>query len=1092
MTLLPGPFHLQPVLTQLYKSQDLLDLSSPAAQSSPFRSSPTSSPDRSRPESVPSDQKIEVTCVEGYGPNLYVARTDGVVEWWVCDGSAGTSQAQGWSLKNKYSVFPRRPVSKIVLLPKVGRAFILSDGTVHPVNLPNLEAVPSTVIPTIRGVVTVTLDDDELDWTGPESEDKSSEMTMVVVRRKGLAIYKVGQRMTLAKEIPLPSAPTQIALTSTFLCASIPSADQSTYSIIDLSDASLTEVLPVSQLDPTTLDFDPNPNIVVIPGENEFLVTSFTGVSTMGVFLNGQGDPVRGTMEWPDHPLSLAIEANFIIALLKNGTIRVHRLDDLDKPIQIVTLDLSMNATALSYSPYGVEVRDLVRDERLKAGRMQLLSGKLAPPNLAPIRVHSGSPPRVDLSNMSVDAVDENMLPSLDVIPPVIEPSSGSGLTPPSSPPDFGRRPIFSATQTSLLQTTAPAVKDPFSTVITETVVFGPNTIMSLSPASIILRVERLCAERRMEEATAAVDEERRRGRRGEVDQDKVNLSSFDTTHLATMRYLHLYLASHLLLEAMFERAGEYFSRGKVDPRLIVRLFPAFRGKVIGSAEDVEVYEGLREVVLEMPTVDQIIANSIKRNYSPHVSPNSQSAPETTELRDALYDDAKTMLTELLRRTRASRRKGGARGVDSRKIDIVIDTTLSKLMADQGITNELLALLASPNDVVLSELEPFLEKRPYVLATVLRQQGRIDRVLEILRGIAESQHGDPLCDDPIEEIYQMIEGVTDPVIWRKYVLWLVARDAHKGLSLIMSPNPAIGKIDDISLLSDLRQISPEVSFEYLEHVVVNKKSSSRDLHEDLLTRLIDTVLSLVQDDGVKYHLEELEADYRLQIDPDPFPVYLAEVAPPTPIKFTRLKLMLFLQGSPFYDLQDASQRFEGQELLKYELAVILGRLGETKRALSLLARDVGDGMSAQTYCTQGEFITIKTAKRVASRLSDLAPWANIGEIGRKKRGSVDPQLQENSVMELLGVYMRDGDSTIKQASNLLNAQSMHLDMERVLRLVPDDWPLEVISGFYQRGLRRGLHEKASGGIMKAIAAGQNLQVGTSCLISLPVLLYVHY
>jgi len=67
-------------------------------------------------------------------------------------------------------------------------------------------------------------------------------------------------------------------------------------------------------------------------------------------------------------------------------------------------------------------------------------------------------------------------------------------------------------------------------------------------------------------------------------------------------------------------------------------------------------------------------------------------------------------------------------------IDVVIDTTFAKLLADAGTTNELLALLAGTNDVVLSELEPFLEKRPYVLATVLRQQGKVERVLELLKG----------------------------------------------------------------------------------------------------------------------------------------------------------------------------------------------------------------------------------------------------------------------------------------------------------------------------------------------------------------------
>ena len=93
------------------------------------------------------------------------------------------------------------------------------------------------------------------------------------------------------------------------------------------------------------------------------------------------------------------------------------------------------------------------------------------------------------------------------------------------------------------------------------------------------------------------------------------------------------------------------------------------------------------------------------------------------------------MLAEFLRKTRTARRKGGgSRGLDSAKIDMVIDTTLAKLLAEANTTNELLALLAGPNDVVLNELEPFLERRPYVLSTVMRQQGKLERTLAILKG----------------------------------------------------------------------------------------------------------------------------------------------------------------------------------------------------------------------------------------------------------------------------------------------------------------------------------------------------------------------
>ncbi|ORY34108.1 hypothetical protein BCR39DRAFT_518520 [Naematelia encephala] len=1026
-----GPFDLQQVLTDLYHTKDLLDFSAPGPSSpvpattnatpssssifssaasvaaaagrraaavasaaaspqpqgtSTFRDTP--SPDRAgqaQRNEAGANLDLEVRCVDGYGPNLYIGRSDGVVEWWVCDGSPTTASQNGWSLRHKHTLFPRRPVSKIVLLPKVSKLFVLSDGTLHAFLLPTLEPVNSSLIPPLRGITSVILDDDELDWAGPGTEEKNAEMTFVVVRRKGLGIYRLGNRMNAVKEIPLPSPPTYHALFSNYLCAAIPSTN--TYSIIDLSDASLTEVLPVSQIE--ALDFDVNPNVVVIPGENEFLVTSYTGASTMGVFLNGQGDPVRGTMEWEDHPLSIAIESGYIIALLRNNTVTVHSLSDLEKPVQTVSLDPSFAAFTLAYSPYGVSVRDLVRDERMNLAHLLLLGGKLAPPETIP---------SYELSNVDKQAPTPPQL----ISPEHEEPPSGSGLTPPSSPKPFARQPITPKRNSSLIQATAP--RGPFSTTVAETLIVGRDGIQSFAPISILLKLEILCAEGKMDEAIVLVDDERRKGRRGEIDADKA-------THQATLRLMHLLLACHLMLETMFEKAGDYFIRGKIDPRVLVRLYSKYRGKVIGSAEEVEVFEGLRAVLEEMPSVDEIIANSIKRNYSPHLEPSSEQSPEAVELRRAMTDEATAMLTDFLRKTRQSRRKGGgSRGLNSRKLDTVIDTTLAKLLADAGTTNELLALLASPNDCVLSELEPFLVKRKYVLSTVMRQQGRTDRVLEILREIAESPEGDALCDDPVDEIAQQLETVTDPGLFRRYTLWLVERDADKALAILMAQNPKTGvKLEDVPLIDDLRKISEDAADRYLEHVVVIRRSPDRALHEQLLGNLLDLAEVLTKEDGVKYHLEELDSEYRLQVDPQPYPVFLADIAPATPIKSLRLKLLLFLQGSPFYDLQSAASRLEALPALKPEFAVVLGRLGRNRQALNLLAIEIGDDVSAQTYCTQGgEIIPPKVAHKVAQLVPELVGWATLGDVGRRRRGTVDAKTQEGLVLELLGVYMRDG------------------------------------------------------------------------------------
>lgn len=138
-------------------------------------------------------------------------------------------------------------------------------------------------------------------------------------------------------------------------------------------------------------------------------------------------------------------------------------------------------------------------------------------------------------------------------------------------------------------------------------------------------------------------------------------------------------------------------------------------------------------------------------------------------------------------------------------------------------------------------------------------------------------------------------------------------------------------------------------------------------------------------------------------------VFLADIAPQTPIKALRLKLILFLQGSPFYDLTSAASRLEMITPLRTELAIVLGRQGKNKRALRLLATEIGDFVSAQAYCTQGgEIVPPRVAHLVASHVPELVGWATLGDVGRRRRGTVDASVQHGLVMDLLGVYMQDG------------------------------------------------------------------------------------
>lgn len=101
------------------------------------------------------------------------------------------------------------------------------------------------------------------------------------------------------QDVPVPETPAQAVRSNATLCI----ADSTKYCIVDLLGSQLLEILPISQASPE-FPGDINPAIAVLPGEPEFLFASFTGAESgsMGVFVNHEGDPVRGTMSWESHP----------------------------------------------------------------------------------------------------------------------------------------------------------------------------------------------------------------------------------------------------------------------------------------------------------------------------------------------------------------------------------------------------------------------------------------------------------------------------------------------------------------------------------------------------------------------------------------------------------------------------------------------------------------------------------------------------------------------------------------------------------------------------------------------------------------------
>lgn len=494
---------------------------------------------------------------------------------------------------------------------------------------------------------------------------------------------------------------------------------------------------------------------------------------------------------------------------------------------------------------------------------------------------------------------------------------------------------------------------------------------------------------------------------------------------------------------------------GNIDPRVVLTLVPTLCEEVVEGPEGIWIHAGLVSVVA--------------RFKSAMCKPFEEIAtPE---------------MLNLIKRYLAAwrQRKGFGSIADEVAVFLTVDAALLRVLLEQDRRDlsriprssptraELYALVDSGVDCfdhAIILLEQY--KRLYVLSRLYQSRRMARKVLETWRRIIEGEHdeGGGLADGE-NEVRRYLVNIKDTGLVDEYGTWLARRNPVLGVQVFANDSSRV-KWEPQQVVMLLRRKAPNAVKVYLEHLVFGKKSVK--YANDLISFYLDNVLDVLgSSDEARDILSQSYESYKALRPPKPtYRQFITENAVPMPWWHDRLRLLELIggsHGSDFsYDVSNILSRIEPFEQdLVPESIILDGRQGRHKQALRLLTHGLGDYHTAVNYCLLGG-------------ASIFHPTSGSTAVSA-------PSQEEQATLfgYLLTEFLRIEDTSdrLERTSELLERFGSWYDVRDVLELIPESWSVELASGFLVSSFRRLVHERREASVTKALSGAENLQIAAA-------------
>ncbi|POS85974.1 hypothetical protein EPUL_002724 [Erysiphe pulchra] len=497
---------------------------------------------------------------------------------------------------------------------------------------------------------------------------------------------------------------------------------------------------------------------------------------------------------------------------------------------------------------------------------------------------------------------------------------------------------------------------------------------------------------------------------------------------------------------------------GGIDPRVILSIIPFLRSEIDEGKSGIWIHGGIKDVL------DNFVRGFVSE---------SLDSTERILTSDRILHSIKRFLT-------AWRKKKGFGSIANeyeifKSVDAGLLVVLLRLdrpmhpntSTTNSVRVELYDLVDNGIDCferAITLLES--ENRLYVLSRLYQSRKMANKVLETWKRILEHEldvqrefvEGEKKVLDYLLKIRKI------PLI-EEYGVWLAARNSKLGIQVFAEERSQV-KFEPSRVLDILRRGASSAVKDYLEYLVFQKKCT--EYINELIVYYLDIVTEkLEKSQESRLILKQSYESYRALRPPKPtYHQFITENAIQEEWWQSRLRLLLLLGGGQDsksrYDFKSVLERIApySQELVP-ELIILDGRQANHDKALRLLTHGLGDYDTAINYCLLG-------GSGIYHPIS--------GTVSQDTVPSRDQQARLFGVLLAEFLNIEDVSNCIQQTTNLLERFGGWFDIEHVLRIIPDTWSIDLISGFLINALGQIVRERGETMVLKALSGAENLKV----------------